>query len=101
MSVAALYYYYILSQVLQGYTIIVRLYRDLGDPVKDFLPPDYGNTRENVLYTHLFDAFDKINGKPSEDDLTCQKLEQEAAKQKEFNALLTGRIIVWLVCIMV
>ena len=48
--------------------IIVALYRD-GAPVKDFLPPDDEKTRKNVLYKLLFEAFDKIDGKPSKDDL--------------------------------
>ena len=49
--------------------IIVALYRDVGAPVKDFLPPDDEKTRKNVLYKQLFEAFDKIDGKPSKDDV--------------------------------
>ena len=48
--------------------IIVNLYRDVGEPVKDFLPPDDEKTRKNVLYKQLFEAFDRIDGKPSKED---------------------------------
>lgn len=49
--------------------LIVSLYRDQGAPVKDYLPPDDDVTRKNVLYKQLFEAFDKIDGKPSKDDV--------------------------------
>lgn len=49
--------------------IIVQLYRDVGEPVKDHLPPDDERTRKNVLFKQLFEAFDRIDGKPSKDDL--------------------------------
>ncbi len=49
--------------------IIVRLYKDVGSPVKDYLPPDDEKTRKNVLYKQLFEAFDRIDGKPSKSDM--------------------------------
>ena len=44
--------------------VIIKLYRELGSPVKDYLPPDNSKTRRNVLYKQLFEAFDAIDGKP-------------------------------------
>ena len=49
--------------------IIVELYKDRGAPVKNYLPPDDDKTRKNVLYKQLFEAFDRIDGKPSKDEL--------------------------------
>ena len=49
--------------------LIIELYREKGAPVKDYLPCDDEKTRKNVLYKHLFEAFDRIDGKPSKDDL--------------------------------
>ena len=43
--------------------VIIKLYRDIGSPVKDYLPPDSNKTRRNVLYKQLFEAFDSIDGK--------------------------------------
>ncbi|XP_074654970.1 centrosomal protein of 104 kDa-like [Tubulanus polymorphus] len=67
--------------------IIVALYKEVGEPVKDYLPPDDDRTRKNVLYRLLFEAFDKIDGKPSKDDLKRQKQDEELRKQKEIEAL--------------
>ena len=49
--------------------IIVALYKDRGAPVKNYLPPDDDKTRKNVLYKQLFEAFDRIDGKPSKEEL--------------------------------
>ena len=49
--------------------IIVALYKDRGSPVKNFLPPDDDKTRKNVLYKQLFEAFDRIDGKPTKQEL--------------------------------
>ena len=49
--------------------IIVALYKDRGAPVKNYLPPDDDKTRKNVLYKQLFEAFDRIDGKPSKAEL--------------------------------
>ena len=49
--------------------IIVALYKGVGAPVKNYLPPDDDNTRKNVLYKQLFEAFDRIDGKPTKEDL--------------------------------
>ena len=49
--------------------IIVALYKDVGQPVKEFLPPDDEKVRRNMLYKLLFEAFDRIDGKPSKDEL--------------------------------
>lgn len=55
--------------------IIVALYKEKGAPVKDFLPPDDDKTRRNVLYKQLFEAFDRIDGKPSKQEIKvkCQE----------------------------
>lgn len=44
--------------------VIIKLYRNEGSRVKDYLPQDSDKTRRNVLYKQLFVAFDKIDGKP-------------------------------------
>ena len=49
--------------------IIVALYKDRGSPVKNFLPPDDDKTRKNVLYKQLFEAFDRVDGKPTKQEL--------------------------------
>ncbi|XP_064642037.1 centrosomal protein of 104 kDa-like isoform X2 [Lineus longissimus] len=67
--------------------IIVQLYKEVGSQVKEYLPPDDDRTRKNVLYRQLFEAFDKIDGKPSKADLKKAKAEDETKKQKEIEAL--------------
>nr|KAG5692452.1 hypothetical protein BaRGS_010162 [Batillaria attramentaria] len=67
--------------------IIKQLYRDVGAPVKNFLPPDDEKTRKNTLWRMLFEYFDKVDGKPSKTDLKKQKAEEEAKKQAEIDAL--------------
>ena len=49
--------------------IIIDLYKDEGAPVKSYLPPDDDISRRNVLYKQLFEAFDRIDGKPSKEAL--------------------------------
>lgn len=44
--------------------IIIALYRDVGSPVRHYLPQDDKKTRKNILYRHLLEAFDRIDGKP-------------------------------------
>jgi len=74
--------------------IIISMYREVGAPVKDYLPPDDDKTRKNVLYKQLFEAFDKIDGKPSKEELkviasleynshTCSNLYIMAQKKKK------------------
>ena len=53
--------------------IIIELYKECGAPVKEYLPPDDDRTRRNVLYKQLFEAFDRIDGKPSKDDLKVRE----------------------------
>ena len=53
--------------------IIIDLYKEVRDPVKAHLPPDDERTRKNVLYKQLFEAFDRIDGKPSKDELRVCK----------------------------
>ncbi|KAL8583520.1 hypothetical protein ACOMHN_054836 [Nucella lapillus] len=67
--------------------IIKQLYRDHGAPVKNYLPPDDDKARKNTLWRMLFEYFDKVDGKPSKNDLKKQKAEDEAKKQAEINAL--------------
>ena len=54
--------------------IIVALYKDVGQPVKEFLPPDDEKVRRNMLYKLLFEAFDRIDGKPSKDELKVGRM---------------------------
>lgn len=49
--------------------IIKELYKEAGQPVKDFLPPDDEKTRKITLYRQLFEHFDKVDGKPSKADV--------------------------------
>ena len=43
--------------------LIILLYNDVGQPVKNFLPPDDEKTRKNLLYKQMFTEFDKIDRK--------------------------------------
>lgn len=45
------------------------LYKEVGQPVKDYLPPDDEKTRKNTMWRLLFEYFDKIDGKPSKTDV--------------------------------
>lgn len=54
--------------------IIIDLYKECGAPVKSYLPPDDEKTRKNVLYKHLFEAFDRIDGKPSKEELKVRNI---------------------------
>ncbi|XP_071110039.1 centrosomal protein of 104 kDa-like isoform X6 [Haliotis cracherodii] len=67
--------------------IIKNLYREVGAPVKDFLPPDDEKTRKNTLWRQLFEYFDKVDGKPSKSDQKKQRAEDEARKHAEIEAL--------------
>ena len=49
--------------------IIIDLYKDEGAAVKAYLPPDDDISRRNVLYKQIFEAFDRIDGKPSKEAL--------------------------------
>ncbi|KAK7477381.1 hypothetical protein BaRGS_00031357 [Batillaria attramentaria] len=63
--------------------IIKQLYRDVGAPVKNFLPPDDEKTRKNTLWRMLFEYFDKVDGKPSKTDLKeAGKEEPKQSKKK-------------------
>lgn len=50
-------------------SVIVALYKDIGNSVRNYLPEDGKQTRKNILYRHLFEEFDKIDRK------TRQKVE--------------------------
>ncbi|KAK3104885.1 hypothetical protein FSP39_012411 [Pinctada imbricata] len=67
--------------------IIKELYKEVGQPVKDYLPPDNDKTRKITLYRQLFEFFDKVDGKPSKADLKKQRNDEEAKKQAEIDAL--------------
>ena len=49
--------------------IIKALYKEVGQPVKEYLPPDDEKTRKNTMWRLLFEYFDKVDGKPSKTDL--------------------------------
>ena len=53
--------------------LIIQLYKDVGAPIKNYLPPDDDKTRKNTLYRQLFEAFDKIDGKPSKEELKVRQ----------------------------
>ena len=53
--------------------IIKELYKEVGQPVKDYLPPDNDKTRKITLYRQLFEYFDKVDGKPSKADIKVIK----------------------------
>ena len=53
--------------------IIVELYKEVGAPVREYLPPDDERNRKNILYKQLFEAFDKIDGKPSKADMKVNR----------------------------
>lgn len=52
--------------------IIKKLYKEVGAPIKDYLPPDDEKTRKNTLYRMLFEHFDKVDGKPSKSDFKVE-----------------------------
>ena len=57
--------------------IIKALYKEVGQPVKEYLPPDDEKTRKNTMWRLLFEYFDKVDGKPSKTDLkvsTCPEI---------------------------
>jgi len=41
--------------------IIIQLYMDVGDIVRNYLPADSDRTRKSLLYKQLFTEFDKID----------------------------------------
>lgn len=49
--------------------IIKDLYKEVRDPVKDYLPSDNEKTRKITLYRQLFEYFDKVDGKPTKTDV--------------------------------
>ena len=49
--------------------IIKALYKEVGSPVKEYLPPDDEKTRKNTMWRLLFEYFDKVDGKPSKSDV--------------------------------
>lgn len=67
--------------------LIIDLYKEYRAPVKTHLPPDDERTRKNILYRQLFEALDKLDGKPSRRDVEKQRAEEEAAKAAEVEAL--------------
>lgn len=54
--------------------IIKDLYKEVRAPVKDFLPPDNEKTRKITLYRQLFEYFDKVDGKPTKNDVKVRHL---------------------------
>ncbi|XP_052760186.1 centrosomal protein of 104 kDa-like isoform X2 [Mya arenaria] len=67
--------------------IVKALYKEVGQPVKDYLPPDDEKTRKNTMWRLLFEYFDKVDGKPSKSDVKRQKADEEARKQQEIDGL--------------
>lgn len=55
-------------------SLIIAVYRDVGEPVRDYLPPDDKKIRRNILYRHLFDTLDRIDGKPRSHNTTVSHL---------------------------
>ncbi|XP_078616854.1 centrosomal protein of 104 kDa-like isoform X12 [Branchiostoma floridae x Branchiostoma japonicum] len=67
--------------------VILDLYKAVGTPVRDYLPPDDQATRKKPLYKNIFDSFDRIDGKPTEAELKAQKQAAEKKKQEEIEQL--------------
>lgn len=67
--------------------IVKALYKEAGQPVKDYLPPDDEKTRKNTMWRLLFEYFDQVDGKPSKSDIKRQKAEEESRKQQEIEGL--------------
>ncbi|XP_048780566.1 centrosomal protein of 104 kDa-like isoform X2 [Ostrea edulis] len=67
--------------------IIKDLYREVKDPVKDYLPPDNEKNRKITLYRQLYEYFDKVDGKPSKGDLKKKRVDDEKKKQQEIDML--------------
>lgn len=58
-----------MPEYLAVYFHTVALYKEVGRPVKDYLPPDDEKTRKNTMWRLLFEYFDKVDGKPSKTDV--------------------------------
>ncbi|XP_051027277.1 centrosomal protein of 104 kDa [Acomys russatus] len=71
--------------------IILDMYKQHPAPTLDHLPPDDSSTRRDLLYKAIFEGFAKIDGKPTEAEVTAQKRaamrEAEKQKQEEMKAL--------------
>ncbi|XP_052715307.1 centrosomal protein of 104 kDa-like isoform X2 [Crassostrea angulata] len=67
--------------------IIKDLYKEVRDPVKDYLPPDNEKTRKITLYRQLFEYFDKVDGKPTKNDVKRKRADDERKKQQEIDML--------------
>ena len=53
--------------------LIIELYKQCGKPVKDHLPPDNEKNRKTLLYKQMYEAFDRIDGKPSKKSLKVRE----------------------------
>jgi len=67
--------------------LIMKLYKDHGAPVKEFLPQDDDKSRKSTMWRQLFEYFDQVDGKPSKADQKKKKTEDETKKQGEIDAL--------------
>ncbi|XP_053379398.1 centrosomal protein of 104 kDa-like isoform X2 [Mercenaria mercenaria] len=72
---------------LVGERIVKALYKEVGQPVKDYLPVDDEKTRKNTMWRLLFEYFDQVDGKPSKSDIKRKKAEEESRKQQEIEGL--------------
>ena len=61
--------------------IIKALYREVGQPVKEYLPPDDDKTRKNTMWRLLFEYFDKVDGKPSKSDIKVTRAKHSQGNQ--------------------
>uniref|UniRef100_S4R4X6 Centrosomal protein of 104 kDa n=1 Tax=Petromyzon marinus TaxID=7757 RepID=S4R4X6_PETMA len=71
--------------------LVLALYGMKREAVRALLPPDDGNTRRNLLYRGLFDAMDRIDGKPTHAEVQVRRKaaaeEAERRKQAEIQVL--------------
>ena len=70
--------------------IIKQLYLDVGAPVKQYLPHDDDKTRKVTLWRQLFEYFDRIDGKPTKQDLQVGVHWQDIQVGAYTDRILTG-----------
>lgn len=72
--------------------IIKELYKEVKEPVKDYLPPDNEKNRKITLYRQLYEYFDRVDGKPSKSEVkVCY-----SRGEREFISNFLGKLQIYL-----
>lgn len=62
--------------------VILDLYRQRRSVVLEYLPPDDSTSRKNILFKTIFDGFAKIDGRPTDAEISAQKRASTEAAEK-------------------